>query len=1075
MSFNYKDLPPENYDSLAKYFNATDKRTYSNDKDVVVLSTNSLNEQFGDEDQWPEGLKKALAPYKVDRQSKNFDEYANKELTVFYGTNMLYDSEQDLADILEKGTRTVSDWVDKQERMEKEQNEKHSDLYILPAALVNHIDQSQQKKQHNALANYVARQPSLIHTADGKYVVIAPDDADRNADDFADLEKELEKYRGNYKKYKQNDNENYLPYDPPRVKVTKSGKAEIVVDKTQDTETVGQWLKRREIGGQPNYLLPVISEAGLSKVLDLDGEVLKSFKLPGKKPRKPPKNPIAGVPAILNDNIDKDISDKGSINRADMSPVVTRVEKKCGSMDFIELVRQYADEVASGRMTRAEADRKIDSIVEQQMAIQSEWDFFLMDYKQDWRVEKDGSNPVYIDQDSQADYSDVTTINRDIVDDYNGLTEDYLPEEIMSNRRYTTTPDKYNNYRRGRAALELEINRSLTDEVFQQEVEKVSNLIDLIEFLKMVKDNDENYQIPEKFFKQLDTLMQGNMLSQEDKTLIKESLRKDGKITDWGLKKRLDNLRGFVGLVRGKPLLDKIEQIKRKADFVNGKLSDKEDISALRDLLEVNYLGKEHEQLKKLILAGDFDDERVKRAMGKLHNGLLKMDNAKERYVRIQAQNRLNLIKQGKIDEAFNALGSSEFNKNLCATLIRDFAKDNVRDLTIEDLNYLYRYRDSLNQYLQDQHLDDIEDVVEREQIVRQAIITTIKQAKIDELFDSLKSDKFTKNLPAVLIRDFARDNIDNLTIEDIGSLYRHRESLNQYLLSQNLGSIADIDKRDQIVNQAMNATLYLAASGMDHLTPEDIDCLYRYGDGLNQHLQNQHLDDIKDVAEREQVIRQAINNTLYLATYLEQGQPSKAIRNDVESAGVMSRLSSAKANIDKAVKRIASENPDLAEAINHEASKHNNKADNKLFSKRSDKVAKHVGRANAKQKKMRSKSLYIPQKKSISKRRHKSTSSVLMNKKMKRYRARDLHGNTNEDNHWLHKARGSTTHLPQNRTTNGRKLTTKLPRNTYHGDHQPHFHHARKQQPNTVLRNPHHSQHQHHRAPQFRPIIKTF
>ncbi|MCP4473186.1 MAG: hypothetical protein GY821_01140 [Gammaproteobacteria bacterium] len=204
----------------------------------------------------------------------------------------------------------------------------------------NYIDPQQQKKQHNALANYVARQQSLIHTADGKYVVLAPDDVDHTADDFADLEKELEKYRGNYEKYKQTDNENYLPYDPPRVKVGKGGKAEIVVDKAQDTETVGQWLKGREKRREPNYLLPVISEAGLSKVLDLDGEVLKSFKLPGKKPRKPPKNPIAGVPAILNDNIDKDISDKGSINRTDMSPVVTRVEKKCGAIDFIKLVRQ---------------------------------------------------------------------------------------------------------------------------------------------------------------------------------------------------------------------------------------------------------------------------------------------------------------------------------------------------------------------------------------------------------------------------------------------------------------------------------------------------------------------------------------------------------------------------------------------------------------------------------------------------------------------------------------------------------------------------------------------------------------
>ncbi|MCP4474713.1 MAG: hypothetical protein GY821_09155 [Gammaproteobacteria bacterium] len=223
-------------------------------------------------------------------------------------------------------------------------------------------------------------------------------------------------------------------------------------------------------------------------------------------------------------------------------------------------------------MTRTEADRKIDSIVQQQMAIQSEWDFFLMDYKQDWRVDKDGSNPFYIDQDSQADYSNVTTLNRDIVNDYNGLTEDYLPEEMMNNRRYyTTTPDKYNNYRRGRAALELEINRSLTDKFFQQEVEKVSDLIDLIDFIKMVKAKDEDYPIPDKFFGQLDDLMQGHMLSQEDKILIKESLRENGKITDWGLKKRLNDLRGFVGLVRGQPLLDKIEQIKRKPDFVNGK------------------------------------------------------------------------------------------------------------------------------------------------------------------------------------------------------------------------------------------------------------------------------------------------------------------------------------------------------------------------------------------------------------------------------------------------------------------------------------------------------------------------
>ncbi|MCP4476441.1 MAG: hypothetical protein GY821_18145 [Gammaproteobacteria bacterium] len=358
-----------------------------------------------------------------------------------------------------------------------------------------------------------------------------------------------------------------------------------------------------------------------------------------------------------------------------------------------------------------------------------------------------------------------------------------------------------------------------------------------------------------------------------------------------------------------------------KRGHTHGKLRNKEDISALRDLLEVNYLGKDHAKLKALILAGDFDDERVKRAMGKLHHELLQKDNAKERYARIQAQNRLKLIKQGKIDEAFDSLESSEFNKSLCVTLIRDFTKDNVRDLTIEDLNYLYRYRDSLNQYLQNQHLDDIEDGAKREQIVRQAIITTIKQAKINELFDSLKSSKFNKNLSAVLIRDFARDNIDNLTIEDINSLYRHRERLNQYLQTQHLGSIADIDKRGQIVRQAINTTLYLAASGMDRWTPEEINCLYRYGDSLNQ-----HFDDIEDVAKREQVIRQAINTTLYLATYLEQGQPSQSIRDEVESTGVMSRWSSAKANIDKTVKRLASENPDLAESINHEASKHNGK-----------------------------------------------------------------------------------------------------------------------------------------------------
>ncbi|MCP3680515.1 MAG: hypothetical protein GY782_09810 [Gammaproteobacteria bacterium] len=116
MSFNYQELPPEDYSTLTKYFNATPKRIYSNDKSVVALSTDYLSDQFGDEDQWPEGLKKALAPYKVDKKSANFSDYRNKEVEVFSGTNILYDSENYVAGMLEKETIMVSDWLDKQER-----------------------------------------------------------------------------------------------------------------------------------------------------------------------------------------------------------------------------------------------------------------------------------------------------------------------------------------------------------------------------------------------------------------------------------------------------------------------------------------------------------------------------------------------------------------------------------------------------------------------------------------------------------------------------------------------------------------------------------------------------------------------------------------------------------------------------------------------------------------------------------------------------------------------------------------------------------------------------------------------
>ncbi len=740
-------------------------------------------------------------------------------------------------------------------------------------------------KQHNALANALSSRHRYDHTADGKYVVFIPTDEEFSAPNGKDLKQELRKYENTYQQYKNSVTvEANLPYKLKKIEVIKDSVTVVdrIIGKKDDgkqlleTEelTIDEYLARREQFGFPNYLFPVTSEEGLSKVFDLGDNVAKVYRIPGNYNPNEPKEmdaaiknisiqtePAPSIPNVLNTNANKDTIDGGSANRDFPPPITVTIDKKCGDKDFIELIRDHAEDIENEEMDRTTSNNQINQIVLQQLKLKQQWKnsknpVFHMDEKAaDWRVTPPSSTDghstdwrVYqVDRDSLSSYKGMNNkINSRKIEAQNGMTLNYIPNKLNAKKRdhnvnYSTTIGKYRNYRQGIDMLNIAINQSLTNKHLKRQIKNVDDLLDQIDYIEFKPKINE--KITDQDIKELETCMKsvGHLLSTSDRELIKSELKEHGYIKNKGLGKKLIHLKDMIALDRGGRLIEKIARIKNRDDF-NGQLTSNEEAELFR-LVEGNYLEYDYRQM---ILKGDFDNPKLQARLEPLR-AMLRADNAKDCYVRAELTNRVALIQQGLVSEAFDGLEGDQFELDLSATLIRDFDDDNIEDLSLEDIILLHENREAVNAYLLRNSHSGAQAPEQRTELIKVVL-------------DSLKSNEFEHEFNNSLVKNYMKANAAQLS-------------------------------------------------------PNDIDIIQRYNDVIVNSLASKNVINIKDIEQRNKIVSETIDNARYLIKYIEQGRPDKALSDKVESKTGL-RGSMFKSKQQKNIEYLAKQNPRLADGI---------------------------------------------------------------------------------------------------------------------------------------------------------------